>query len=97
MMAKNTPAKLRVTDAIELIAMRQGVNHSDLASMCGITKQAISRRFERRRNISVGAAAQMAEALGYELALVPMGSDYPIGSYRVEAALAEKHRLGGRR
>ena len=94
---KNTPEKMHVMAAIEHLCHRAGVNHSELAAMCDVTKQAMHRRMEWRRNASVGAAAQMAEALGYELALVPKGSDYPQGSIRVTPILAEKHRLGGRR
>lgn len=94
---KNTPPKVHVTSALEFAAQRAGMNHSDLADACGISKQAMSRRFDERRNISVGAAAQIAEAAGYELALVPKGSDYPPDSLRIAPVLADKHRLGGRR
>ena len=94
---KNTPPKIHIMSAIDLIAHNAGMNHSDLAVACDVTKQAMHRRFERIRNVSVGAAAQMAEAAGYEMALEPKGSDYPKGSLRIEAALADKHELGGRR
>ena len=94
---KNTPPKLRVMSALDLVAHNAGMSHSDLAAACDVSKQAMHRRFEQRRNISVGVAAQIAEATGYELALVPRGADYPEGSLRIEAALADKHALGGRR
>lgn len=94
---KNAPPKVHVVAALQLIATKKGFSHSDLARSCDVTKQAMLRRFDEWRNISVGAAAQMAEAMEYELALVPRGSDYPEGSIRVSAVLAEKHELGGRR
>ena len=94
---KNTPPKLHIASALDFAAQRAGLNHSDLADLCDVSKQAMSRRFDERKNISVGAAAQIAEAAGYELAIVPKGSDYPEGSMRIAPVLAEKHRLGGRR
>ena len=92
-----TPDKMHVIDALDCICSFRGINHSDLADLCDISKQAMSLRFEWQRNISVGAAAQMAEAMGYEMALVPKDSDYPPMSYRIKPVLAEKHELGGRR
>lgn len=94
---KNTPPKVHVATALEYAAQRVGLNHSDLADLCGVSKQAMSRRFDERKNISVGVAAQIAEAAGYELALIPQGSDYPPESLRIAPVLAEKHALGGRR
>lgn len=94
---KNTPPKEHIMMALEEVAQRRGFNHSDLADACDVTKQAMHRRFEYSRNISVGAAAQMAEAMGYEMALVPKDSDYPHNSIRIAPILADKHRLGGRR
>lgn len=94
---KNTPDKMHIMAAMEHLCHRANMNHSELAAMCDVTKQAMHRRFEWGRNTSVGAAAQMAEALGYEMALVPKGADYPEGSYRIAPILADKHELGGRR
>lgn len=94
---KNTPPKVHVTSALALLAHNSDMTHTELATVCGITKQAMSRRFDQRKNISVGAAAEMAEAMGYEMALVPKGSDYPPESIRISPELSEKHDLGGRR
>lgn len=94
---KNAPDKMHVMSAIEHLCHRAGVNHSELAAMCDVSKQAMNRCFSWRQNCSVGIAAQMAEALGYELALVPKGADYPQGSIRVAPILSDKHELGGRR
>lgn len=83
--------------AMEHLCHRAGVNHSELAALCNVSKQAMNRRFSWRQNCSVGLAAEMAEALGYELAVVPKGSNYPEGSIRVALTFADKHELGGRR
>lgn len=94
---KNTPEKMHIMAAMEHLCHRAGMSHSELATACDVSKQAMNKRFAWHQNCSVGIAAQMAEALGYEMALVPKGSDYPPGSIRVAPILADKHKLGGRR
>lgn len=94
---KNTPEKMHIMAAMEEICHKTTTSHTELAELCDVSKQAMHRRFEWCRNTSVGAAAQMAEAMGYEMALIPRGADYPDGSYRVAPILADKHKLGGRR
>ncbi len=91
------PERAHVMACLEQARRRAGSTYEELASACGVTKQAMSRRFDQERNISVGAAAEIAEALGYELVLAPKGGPYARGAMRVAPILADKHRLGGRR
>lgn len=88
---------MHVMSALEVAAMRAGMSHVEIARACGVTKQAMSRRFDLKKNVSVGVAAEIAGVLGYELALVPAGEKLPEGSMLIEAALADKHGRGGRR
>ncbi len=93
---KNTPPKVHVAHALTLLRHNAGLTVPELARMVGVSKQAMTERL-MPKNTSVGVACEVADALGYEMALVPKGSDYPEGSIRIEAALSEKHDLGGRR
>lgn len=93
----NTPPRVHPIQALNLIRVNAGLTCKELGAACGVTKQAIDDRLCNRKNTSSGVVCEMAEAMGYELALVPVGSDYPQGSIRLHAELADKHNLGGRR
>lgn len=70
-------------DAIHSIVQSPNWNLSRLGAALGVSRQAISNRINRSDGLRLPNAIEMAEALGYDLVLVPKHSRLPEGSFRI--------------
>lgn len=80
-----------VMQALDLLLARNRMNRSDLARACGVKVHAMCARFARRSDVAVSSAAIMADAVGFDVALVPKGSDLPAGSILIAVGDEDAH------
>lgn len=59
-------------------------SQNKLASRIGLTSQAMTNRMKPDRDMKVGFAVDVLEAMGYQLVVVPPESKLPQGSIVVE-------------
>ena len=69
--------RLDLIEALSMIMEDGGITYRELARRCDVKELAMGRRFQRRSDVPVSTAARMADALGYQLALVPKSADLP--------------------
>lgn len=62
-----------VLDAINTMLEQSGTSRAALADAVGRTKQALTNMFYKKTDVQTNTLTKMANAMGYELALVPKG------------------------
>lgn len=74
---------MKFKEAVNAILKSPNWNLSRLGAALGVSRQAISNRINRSDTVRLSSAVEMADALGYEVALVPKHSRLPEGSFRI--------------
>lgn len=62
-----------VLDAINTMLDKSGTSRVELADAVGRTKQALTNMFYKKTDVQANTLTKMANAMDYELALVPKG------------------------
>lgn len=62
-----------VLDAINRMLDESGTSRAELANAVGRTKQALTNMFYKKTDVQTNTLTKMANAMGYELALIPKG------------------------
>lgn len=76
---------MNAAETIREIARNAGKSYTDLAREEGVAPQTVQKRLRGDGlGFTVGTLCKMLDALDYELAALPKGSDLPDGSYKVD-------------
>ena len=62
-----------VLEAINTMLEQSGTSRAALADAVGRTKQALTNMFYKKTDVQTNTLTKMANAMGYDLALVPKG------------------------
>lgn len=62
-----------VLDAINTMLEKSGKSRAELADAVGRTKQALTNMFYKKTDVQTNTLTKMANAMDYELALLPKG------------------------
>ena len=74
---------MRPTDAIRQIMDMAGITSTELARKIGISKQALHNRLASP-HIYAETVADTVAPMGYQLVLIPQGTDIPLDAFPIE-------------
>lgn len=73
-------------NAVRSIAKERGFTQDSLASELGVSQAAAWKIFRESANPSVGVLSAYLAPMGYQVALVPVGTKLPNGCYVIESS-----------
>lgn len=77
-----------ITTLLGHIMKERGYTQAELAKTLGISQAAMYNSLQRK-TMKIDTAIKYLEPLGYEVAIVPVGSKLPSGSYALESSVPE--------
>lgn len=88
---------MNIVAAIEEILSSSNWNKARLAKHLGKSPQSMNDRLQPMKSLRVDSVVEMIEPLGYEMMLVPIGSQKPRGAYVIsDESLDPVNRSVGR-